>query len=105
MPKMITPLLVFLEMREKPHEVSSDQRDLAAWEAHNDYKPAAVHLQARFVAWSALRRNGLYTDSWRTFNEVDCIEVESLATADDQGDEQGLDPGGRSTAGTTSSSW
>jgi hypothetical protein len=101
MPKMITPLLVWLEGRADPIEVSSDQRDLARWEAHDKYKQDVPHLAARFVAWSALKRNDRYVETWRKFNEVDCIEVESLLPADDQEDEQGLDPGHPNTDATT----
>jgi hypothetical protein len=97
MPKLETPLLVHLDGRPEPIRVTSDQRDLARWEASPARDETAVHTRSRFVAWSALARSGEYTGGWKTFNERDCLEVESLYVAgddqDDAEDEQGLDPG------------
>lgn len=101
MPKMQSDLLVLMEGQREPYPVTSDQRDLAAWEAHKDYRPLTRHLVARFVAWSAMRRNEQYDGTWHDFNTRDCLEVESLVVDDGQEDEQGLDPGTSTTGGTT----
>lgn len=96
MPKLETPLLVELEGRPDPVNVTSDQRDLARWEASPHRDETAPHTRSRFVAWSALTRSGEYTGGWKQFNERDCIEVNSLYVPDadaEQEDEQGLDPG------------
>ena len=97
-----TYLLVRLVDRpDDPIEITSDQRDLARWEAHDDWRPDRRHLSARFVAWSALTRNGLYSKPWRHFNDTDCLLVETVAPDDDGGeDEQGLDPGSPAADGS-----
>jgi len=99
MPKMQTPLIVWLEGRDEPVRATSDQRDLARMEAAD--LPEGAHTRARFVAWSVLARSGQYPGTWQQFNDRDCIEVESLIPVDDgAGDEQGLDPGQTSTSAT-----
>jgi hypothetical protein len=94
MPKLQTPLHVWFDGETEPRSVTSDQRDLAAWEVCKDYAAHARHMQARFVAWSAMHRAGDYTGTWAEFKSQ-CVEVESLVGADD-GDGEGeerLDPG------------
>lgn len=104
MAKLDTPLLVHLDGRPEPVKVTSDQRDLARWEAADCRDETAVHTRSRFVAWSALARAGEYTAGWKQFNDRDCVEVESLyvpdGSDDDGEDEQGLDPGNRPTSAT-----
>lgn len=100
MPKLQTPLHVWFDCAVEPIKVTSDQRDLARWEAHKDWQPNGRHIIARFVAWSALTRTGQYTDTWEQFG-TDCIEVESLVSTEQAAeDEQGLDPGNRPTSAT-----
>jgi hypothetical protein len=75
---------------------ASDQRDFAKWEVQPFYNEDRLHLKARFLAWSASTREGLYKGTFEKFNERDCIEV-SVAGEDGEG-EQGLDPGRSDTA-------
>ena len=57
------------------HDVHADQRDLAKWEVQPFFADNRIHLQSRFLAWSALSRRGDYKQPWDRFNNVDCIEV------------------------------
>jgi hypothetical protein len=99
MPKLETFFLV--EMDGSPAlRVVSDQRELAKLEAAD--LPDGPHTRARYIAWAAAVRKGMYAGSWEQFNTRDCIEVvnDPDAPNDDPEDEQGLDPGTRSTSGT-----
>lgn len=102
MPQLETRWLVELDGRD-PAEVVSDQRELAKLEAAD--LPDGPHTSARYVVWAAMKRRGLYTGTWPDFNDRDCLEVTNADTDDDQGDEQGLDPGSPTTSGGGSSSW
>jgi hypothetical protein len=81
-------------------QVVADQRDIARWEAHDG--PDGRYTRVRFLAWSAMTRQGLTTASWQQFNETDCVEVVDPPGADTEApdDDERLDPGrpGRSAA-------
>lgn len=98
MPKIITELDVLLEHHSVPVRAVTDQRDLAKWEVQPFRDESAPHLRARFLAWSALVRQQLYSGTFEQFNTADCVEVVNIDT-DDQEDEQGLDPGRTATPG------
>lgn len=55
--------------------VVADQRDVARWEGHPQWAPDRPFLRSRFMAWSALKRQGNTNVSWERFNERDCAEV------------------------------
>lgn len=78
------------------HRVVSDQRDMARWEVQDFAGPGRPFLQSRFVAWSALRRQGAYAKSFDVFNEQDCVETRvDLPDPPDDEDgegEQGVNP-------------
>lgn len=83
--------------------VVADQRDLAKWEVQDFYDRARIHLQVRFLAWSALKREQRYSGAFDKFNNVDCVSVTDPDDADEEEQEggQGLDPGQTSpTAGS-----
>lgn len=67
--------------------VRPDQRDYAAWEVQEFAVVGRWQLQARFIAWSALRRRGDYKQPFDRFNNVDCVEV--AVHGDDEADGEG----------------
>jgi len=72
-------------------EVVADQRDLAAWESHRDYRPPheAPHTASRFWAWSAAKRAGQYGQPWVRWQD----EAVDVRDADDEQEgEQGPTP-------------
>lgn len=96
--------------RATPDEVHTDGRDWAAMEARA-FPPGALLTAVRFMAFNAMKREHGYRRSWEQFNGQDCVHIEDI-TPDrgddgDGEDEQGLDPGPRTTnesAGSTSPS-
>jgi hypothetical protein len=100
MPTMAFKLTV--EMDDgSTHFVVADQRDYA----HLETQPGAdvgVHTRARFLAWSAMTREGATSLPFEAFNLTHCVEVEA-ANSESEG-EEGLDPGPRATSGDNSSS-
>jgi len=98
MPRITLELEVEMSDGAK-HRVVADQRDFARWEVQPDADDRNIHTRARFLAWSAMTRQGLTTTPFSRFNLEDCVEV----NADDGEDEQGLDPGRKDPgAGSTS---
>jgi hypothetical protein len=85
------------------HHVIADQRDYARWEVQPDADDARYHLKARFLAWSAMTRQGLTTTPFSRFNLNDCVEVHVPDDDESAEGEQGLDPG-RKEAGAASTS-
>lgn len=76
--------------------VVADQRDFAKWEVQDFYNPSRMHVQVRFYAWSALKRDGRYTWSFDKFNVTDCVSVSHPKDDEDEEEQeggQGLDPG------------
>lgn len=98
-----TDLEVFLEGRDELLTVTADQRDYAAWEAHPDAGEDNTTTRMRFLAWSAGKRKGQISATWREFNDRLCIQalVADLDEPEDEEseDEQGLDPGRRTASG------
>lgn len=83
----------------------ADQRDIARWEVQEEaqLKPQPAITRLRFLAYSALHRQQLFTGSWADFQEQ-CLEagppdepeqpaVTAQAERQEQEEEQGLDPG------------
>lgn len=68
-------------------DVTGDQRDLAAWEVFDGWKPGARQMAVRYMAWSASTRRKLTTRSWAEFNSL-CVQVSDL----DVGEVKALDP-------------
>jgi hypothetical protein len=88
-------LAVELEGRADEVLVVVDQRDNARWEVQPFRDDEAVFLRLRFLAWSAMVRQGQYAATFERFNEVDCLFVGAPDDDDTDGPEgeQGLDPG------------
>lgn len=90
-------------------QVHTDGRDWAAMEARA-FPPGALLTAVRFMAFNAMKREHGYRRSWEQFNGQDCVHIDDITPdrGDDDGeDEQGLDPGPRTTnesAGSTSPS-
>jgi hypothetical protein len=82
------------------HAVQSDQRDLARWEAQSFAQANNPYTYVRFLAWSAMNRQGLYKHTFERFNERDCVQVSAPDGEDVEG-EQGLDPGRSDSADAT----
>jgi hypothetical protein len=77
------------------HDVRTDQRDWAAMEAR-EFPRGAIVTAVRYIAYNAMRREGLTRRSWEQFNTTDCVGLEDVTPATDDTDsedEQGLDPG------------
>jgi hypothetical protein len=78
----------------KEHKVVADQRDYARWEVQPDHDESRYHLKARFLAWSAMTRQGLTSTPFSRFNADECIEVHADDDEQNSEGEQGcLDPG------------
>ena len=77
----------------KEHSVVVDQRDFAAWEAQD--LPDRDHTRMRFLAWSAMTRQGLTIANWQEFNSRECAEVIDPPGAEEEPDsaDERLDPG------------
>jgi hypothetical protein len=75
------------------HKVVADQRDFARWEVQPDADEARFHLKTRFLAWSAMTRQGLTKTPFSRFNLEECIEVHADDEPDGEGEQGGLDPG------------
>lgn len=74
--------------------VVADQRDFARWEIQPEADSAGTnHTRARFLAWSAAQRQGLYKGSFIEFNTVDCVQVDSGDDGGGDGEATALDPG------------
>lgn len=43
----------------------------------------APFLWLTFLAWSAMKRAGLYTDTWEAFSESDCLNIDNLDEDED----------------------
>lgn len=72
-------------------DVVADQRDVARWEvqpfgcAMSEWD-SRINLATRFLAWSALTRQGeLAGQTWDQFN-ADCVEVGDMPAPDDADD-------------------
>jgi hypothetical protein len=101
MPKMQLKLTAEMDGGQLINVVA-DQRDYARLEVQ-PFADGGIHTRMRFLAWSVMTRDGKTTATWDAFNEVDCVEVESLDEddADESEGGQGLDPGRkRRTAGS-----
>jgi len=74
-------------------DVVADQRDLAAWELHKDFRPPheAPHTASRFWAWSAAKRAGDYEHAWARWS-AEVIDVRDADQDDEQEGEQGPTP-------------
>jgi hypothetical protein len=80
----------------------ADQRDYARLEAAEVDQPALApgksHSRARYLAWSALHRTGMYAGTWPTFNDTDAVDVQ-IADDESEGKETvPPGPGGTSDA-------
>lgn len=96
MAKIVNKQVVEMDDGEELRVVS-DQRDIAKWEVHPQHTNDRPHLMVRFLAWSALNRQGLWKGTFEKFNEQ-CVEVrDDVDEAEPEG-EQGLDPGRPDTA-------
>jgi hypothetical protein len=92
MPGMSWPMTVVLE-GEEPRSVTVDQRDIAAWErqpfgcSFSVARDRALVNFLRFLAWNAMRRQGLIdkTMGWATFDDK-CIEATDLQTPEEAGE-------------------
>jgi hypothetical protein len=104
MPRINTELVA--EMADgTTHKVVADQRDFARWEVQPDSDDSNFHTKARFLAWSAMTRQGLTTTPFSRFNLEDCIEVHADDDEPEAEGEQGLDPGRpEASAASTSTS-
>jgi hypothetical protein len=78
----------------------ADQRDMARWEVQPFSREDRPVLRLRYLAWSALKRQGLYGTTFDTFNERDCMNVD--APDEPEGNES-LDPGKPVATGEPSS--
>jgi hypothetical protein len=83
---------------EARHVVATDQRDIARWERADEYEEDRRHTRIRFLAWSAMTRQGLTKASWADFNNVLCVQAFVAADEEDGEGEQGLDPGRRTAS-------
>jgi hypothetical protein len=82
--------------------VVADQRDYARWEVQPFRDDEAIFLRLRFLAWSAMFRQGAYTKPFDQFNEADCLFVGAPDDEDDDEgpeDQQRLDPGRKAATG------
>jgi hypothetical protein len=86
-------LAVEIEGREQEVLVVVDQRDNARWEVQPFRDDDAPFLRIRFLAWSALTRQGQYAAPFERFNDVDCMFVGAPDDDEEPEGEQGLDPG------------
>lgn len=93
MPGMAFPMRVELE-DEEPQVVTVDQRDIAAWErqpfgcSFSVARERALVNFLRFLAWNAMRRQGLIDKSmgWASFDDK-CIEAsDNVQPEDEAGD-------------------
>lgn len=81
------------------HKVVADQRDFARWEVQPDADDSQFHTKSRFLAWSAMTRQGLTTTPFTRFNLQDCVEVHGADDNEKAEGEQGLDPGRAEVSG------
>lgn len=80
-----------------------DQRDYARLEA-SDVPDDAVITRTRFLAWSAMTRNGWTSATWEAFNFEECVYATDIKRVDENSEgEQGLDPGQPAPSGHSSS--
>lgn len=99
---MATRIPVVIELADgTQHRVTVDQRDFAAAEAKDLYAgtPKQV-IRTRFLAWSALTRDGGTKAPWEKFNASDCVSAEvdpEWSAADPPADD--LDPGSPDQSG------
>jgi hypothetical protein len=90
------------------YTVTIDQRDIAAWE-RQPFGCSFAHANdralvgfSRFVAWSALRRQGMIDKKmgWATFDDI-CLEVTDVQTPKEAAEMP--DPTEPASSGETSS--
>jgi hypothetical protein len=79
--------------------VVADQRDMARWDVQPFHSDDALFLRIRFLAWSAMRRQGTYTKPFDVFNEKECLYVGAPDDDEESEDEEGLDPGRKAATG------
>lgn len=74
---------VELDGQAEPVEVEADNRDYVAWDMVAPQRKwpkmaDAPILAGSYLAWHALKRNGLYAGDFDTFRMNDCVSVELL---------------------------
>lgn len=79
------------------HRVVVDQRDWARMEVQ-EFPASALLTRGRFLAWSAMTRQGMTAVKWDEFNERLCVDIEDIGPESEG--EQSLDPG-RTTPSTS----
>lgn len=96
-------LLIWEDGKDEAVKVTADQRDLAAFEvefkmgANTGMTDMPVRF-SRFVAWHALRRTGKLAPGTKQVDwDKNVVEVEQ------EGDEEGVDPGSTAASDETSS--
>lgn len=72
---------VELDGHDSPVTVVADNRDFVAWDMVAPQKKwpkmaEAPILAGTYLAWHALKRQGLYTDTFDKFRLDDCLSVE-----------------------------
>jgi hypothetical protein len=93
-----------------PARVVADQRDLSLLELQPWHGQGKQVMTVRHMAYTAMLRQGLVPagTTWERFNSTLCVDVvgviEDQGDDDEQGDEQGLDPGQTTTPVISSSS-
>lgn len=68
-----------------------DQRDHAAFEGSELYdsvQPGSV-TKARWLAWNALRRSKLTSETWPKFNGETCVQAVITQAPDDEAEQEG----------------
>lgn len=89
------------------HDVVADQRDLAKWEVQPfgtsmEEMKSRLATAMRFLAWSALTRQGDIELKWVEF-DARCIEVGDIPEAEASGAPDAVDPGKPARSATRSS--
>lgn len=59
-------------------------RSKQKWPSFSD----APFLGTTFLAWAAMKREGLYSDTFESFRDRDALDIESWDDADDNGAEE-----------------
>lgn len=84
---------VTLKDRPEPVEVEITNPDRIRWDlTANKHKwpkfSDAPFMGMTFLAWSAMKRNGHYSDSWESFRDTDCINVEDTSPDESEEDSE-----------------
>lgn len=71
------------------HTVQTTNRDMIRYELTANkqrwprFDDGGGFLGMTFMAWSAMKAEGTYTENWETFSEKDCVSVSPADTGED----------------------